>query len=149
MPRKVLIITGSKNDRPRLDQALALFDKLGIPYSLNVFSCHRNLRELTNFLKRVRPQEFGAAMGVARSAANLPAVMAGYLKNKFIPVVGVGLSDKKLNGIDSLLSVNTIPKGTPLLNTGIDKIGLYNAALAIAVILSEDDKRLKDRLSKL
>lgn len=148
MKHQLLIITGSKHDLPRLSEVINVLKTLKISYDVRVVSCHRNLRQLTKLLNNLQPLDYEIILAVARSVANLPAVIAGYLKSKIIPVIGVGLSDKKFNGIDSLLSINTIPKGVPLLNTGLDEIGLYNACLAIAMLLSQKNVLLKKRLIK-
>ncbi len=80
--------------------------------------------------------------------ANLPAIVAGYLKESAVPVIGVGLSGGRMGGADSLLSIATIPRKVPLLNAGIDEVGLYNAALVSLNILAMKDKNLAKKISK-
>jgi len=145
---KLLIIVGSKNDVPHLSEAIKILRILKIKPIVSVVSCHRNLPELVKVLDQDKlvKENIKVIIAVARSVSNLPAIIAGYLKKTSISVIGVGLSDKNLNGIDSLLSVNTIPKGVALLNTGINEVGIYNAVIASAKIISMLDKGVAKRL---
>ncbi len=147
-PSKISIIVGSKSDLVYLSEAVKIFKILKIKYSISVISCHRNLRDLINALdrKKLVKENVKIIIALARSVANLPAIIAGYLNGSTISVIGVGISDKNLNAKDSLLSVNTIPRGVALLNTGINEIGVYNAVLASAKILSMLDNDLEKRL---
>ncbi len=137
----ILIIVGSKNDIPYLSEAVKVLNSLEIKFIVSVVSCHRNLPELVRILDldKLKKENIKVIIAVARSVSNLPAIVAGYLNKSSISVIGVGLSDKNLNGIDSLLSVNTVPKGVALLNTGINEIGIYNAIISSAKILSAAD----------
>lgn len=146
MYKKILIITGSKNDFPHLSEMVNIFRQLEIDFFVRTISCHRNLKELVLYLDQINEEEIGVIIGVSHSVSNLPAIIAGYIKNKTIPVIGVGLGDTKLNGLDSLLSVNSIPKNVPLLNTGIGQVGLYNAVISAARILAMNNNELKNRL---
>jgi len=146
----IRIIIGSKNDRRYLKEAEEIFKSLGVTYKVHVYSCHRNLKKLVDFLDTIRSgvNKTEIIVAVANSVANLPAVIAGYLKESGVPVVGVGLSGKRLSGIDSLLSVATIPRRVPLVNAGIDEVGMYNAALACLNFLAMKDKNLAKKLPK-
>jgi phosphoribosylcarboxyaminoimidazole (NCAIR) mutase len=66
----------------------------------------------------------------------MPAIVAGYLKDSKTVVIGVGLNDKGMNGIDSLLSINTIPKGVPMANTGLGNVGMHNAGMLVAKLFN-------------
>lgn len=144
----IRIIIGSKNDEKHLDELKKIFKMFCINYRIHVFSCHRNLKELTIFLDKIRSGDEKAEViiAVANSVANLPAIIAGYLKKSAIPVIGVGLSGQRINGIDSLLSIATIPRRVPLLNTGIDEVGIYNATLACLNLLAINDKSLVKKI---
>lgn len=143
----VRIIIGSKNDKQYLNEIEEIFNSLDVPYMIQVNSCHRNLRGLIKLLNSIRSgkKKTDVIIALANSAANLPAVIAGYLKISAIPVIGVGLSGKRIGGADSLLSIATIPRNVPLLNTGIDEVGMYNAALACLNLLAMRDKNLAKR----
>lgn len=146
----IRIIIGSKNDQKSLNELKKIFKSFRIDFRIHVFSCHRSLKELMVFLDKIRSGDEKAEVIItmANSAANLPAIIAGYLKESAIPVIGVGLSGRRMKGIDSLLSVAAIPRRVPLLNTGIDEIGVYNAALACLNILAMKDKNLAKKIAK-
>lgn len=145
MRNKILILAGSKSDLPKLRTLFRLFRVFGLKSSIEVISSHRNLKKLVSFLSTAS-DEYSVIIAVARSVSNLPAIVAGYLKNTPVTVIGVGLSNGGLKGVDSLLSVNTIPKGVPLLHTGIDQVGLYNAGLSAIRILARNDEKLLRKL---
>lgn len=144
----IRFIIGSKNDQPHLAVAEDIFNSLGVVYKVHVYSCHRNAKQLLNFLDTVRSgkNKTDLIIAVANSVANLPAIIARYIKDAAIPVIGVGLSGKRLGGADSLLAIATIPKRVPLLNTGIDEVGMYNAALASLNLLAMKDKSLAKKI---
>ncbi len=129
---------------PKLAEMKKLFKQFGIGYTVEIISSHRNLGKLIKFLDKAK-NKYHVIIGVATSVANLPAIIAGYVKNAPIVVIGVGISKKNLGGIDSLLSVNSIPKGIPILNSGIDEAGLINAGLTAIKILSLIDVGLQKR----
>lgn len=133
--KKILMITGSKSDFRYLRELVGLLRRAGVGYDVQAISCHRNLAELVKFLSGDNLKQVEVIVAVARSVANLPAIVAGYTKRMPVVVIGVGLPGSNLAGMDSLLAVNTIPKGVPLLNTGIGEVGLYNAGLAALKIL--------------
>jgi|GEM_PF-5091309 len=148
MREEILIIAGSKNDLPKLKELRSLFSKFKIEYSITIISSHRNLAALVKFLSQL-PAKYTVIIGIATSVSNLPAIIGGYLKTTPITVMGVGISKTNLKGVDSLLSINSIPKGVPILNTGIDQTGLYNAGLAAIKILSRNDKGLQLKLKQI
>jgi 5-(carboxyamino)imidazole ribonucleotide mutase len=134
---KLLILIGSKSDRPMLAGLEEILAGAGVVYDVEVASCHRDLDRLHQLLGEVRAgSEYGAIIAVANSVANMPAIAAAYLKDTAVVVVGVGLDDKGMHGIDSLLSINTIPKGVPLVTTGIGQVGLHNAGLFVVKLLT-------------
>lgn len=146
----IRIIIGSKNDQQYLREAEEIFKALIVPYKIHVYSCHRNLKELIVFLDTIRSgkNKTDAIIAIANSVANLPAIIAGYLKDTAMPVIGVGLSGKRIGGIDSFLSIATIPRRVPLLNTGIDEVGIYNSALACVNLLAIKDEKLAKKIVK-
>jgi len=127
----VTVIIGSENDKPLLEPMEEKLKELKIDYSINVYSAHRNLPELLEFLKVNKTKVYITAAGLA---AALPGVVASQV-NK--PVIGVPLSVGELKGIDALLSILQMPKGVPLATMGIGKQGLINAALFAARILGK------------
>jgi 5-(carboxyamino)imidazole ribonucleotide mutase len=135
--KKVLFVVGSKNDIPLLLESKKLFKKEKIDFDIKVISCHRNIKSLVEELdlKKIEKENIGVILSIAHSVANLPAIIAGYLKESSIQVIGIGYPKTDLDKLASLLSVVSIPKGVPLLNAGIGDVGLYNATLCCVKIL--------------
>jgi 5-(carboxyamino)imidazole ribonucleotide mutase len=127
----VTVIIGSQNDKALLEPMEEKLKELNITYSLHVFSAHRNLVELMEFLKTNKTKIYIALAGLA---AALPGVVASQVKE---PVIGVPLCVGELKGIDALLSILQMPKGVPLATMGIGKQGLINAALFAGRILGK------------
>jgi 5-(carboxyamino)imidazole ribonucleotide mutase len=139
---KLLIVTASRSDFEHLYELKKLLRSNGVRYDLSTISCHRDIDKFPNFVEEVLKKDYSVIIAVANSVSNLPAILGGALKDKGISVIGVGLGDKGLSGMDSLLSINTIPKGVPMANTGIGEVGLYNAGLcAIELIKNHDQRR--------
>lgn len=132
---KVLILIGSQSDTKLLSGIEEIFRESKITYDIEVASCHRDLDKLYSLLNEIKDGRYHSVIAVANSVSNMPAIAASYLKQSKTVVVGVGLDDKGMSGIDSLLSINTIPKGVPLVTTGIGETGLYNAGLFVAKLL--------------
>ena len=129
--KKALIIIGSQSDAPLLVDIEKILQEASISYDIEVASCHRDLDKLYKLLNEIKDDKYLAIIAIANSVSNMPAIVASYLKHSKTVVVGVGLDDKGMNGIDSLLSINTIPKGVPLVNTGVGRVGLYNAGIFV------------------
>lgn len=128
---QILIVAGSKNDIGRLSEVEKIFRKNKIKYKIEVISAHRNIKDLVKKLepKLLAKNKISVILAVAHSVSNLPAIIAGHLKDTPVSVVGVGLTKTDADTLESLFSVISIPKGIPLVNTGINEVGLYNAAL--------------------
>ncbi|HSX01444.1 MAG TPA: AIR carboxylase family protein [Candidatus Saccharimonas sp.] len=129
---RLLIIVGSQSDIPLLKDLEQQLTKAKITYDIEIASCHRDLDTLYQLLTTIKDGRYRAVVAVANAVSNMPAIVASYLKDTATVVVGVGLSDKGMNGIDSLLAINTIPKGVPLVTTGLGATGLHNAGLFVA-----------------
>lgn len=92
--KRLLIVVGSKNDIPHLKAVKVILAKAKVPFSVEIISAHRNVKKLVSGLAptRLARRKIGCVLAVAHSVANLPAVVAGYLKDAPMPVVGVGLA---------------------------------------------------------
>ncbi|AEX84822.1 phosphoribosylcarboxyaminoimidazole (NCAIR) mutase [Marinitoga piezophila KA3] len=134
---KVLIIAGSKSDETFVKQALDLFDEWGIEHEFKIYSAHRNLKELTEFLSTLS-SEFKVIIAVAGLAAALPGVVASLTT---LPVIGVPNAVGPLNGVDALLSIVQMPKGVPVGTMGIGNHGMKNAAYFAKRILDLEGKK--------
>ncbi len=128
---EVTIIIGSENDTPLMEPLKETLDNLKIKYSLKVYSAHRNLIELIEFLKTNKTKVYITAAGLA---AALPGVVSSQVKE---PVIGVPLAVGELNGIDALLAILQMPKGVPVATMGIGRQGLINAGLLAGRILEK------------
>ncbi len=123
--KELVIIAGSKNDESFIQPALDLAKELGIETEFKVYSAHRNLEELIEYLEQVENNaKTKAIVAVAGLAAALPGVVAAKVK---LPVIGVPCDVGPLNGIDALLSMVQMPKGVPVATMAIGKAGMLNA----------------------
>ncbi len=123
--KDVVIIAGSESDREFVEPALKLADELSIEAEFKVYSAHRNLEELIEYLEEVeKAGKTKVIIAVAGLAAALPGVVAAKVK---IPVIGVPRDTGPLNGIDALLSIAQMPKGVPVATMAIGKHGMLNA----------------------
>lgn len=145
----ILIVCGGESDLVYLAEIKKLFVDLGISFQIDIISCHRNLNELVEYFcsEEIKMHGPKVIIALANSVSNLPAVIAGLLKETLIQIIGVGIS-KNLNGLDSLVSVNTIPKGVPVVNTGIGEVGVYNAGIVAARVIAKDNETVREALSK-
>lgn len=121
--KDVCIIVGSESDREQLKPAFDLLDDKKMSYDFVVYSAHRNLPELTEFLKN-EEQNYKVFITAAGLSAALPGVVAAMVKK---PVLGIPLVSGSLSGIDALLSILQLPKGIPCATMGIGKQGVLNA----------------------
>jgi len=123
--KELVIIAGSDSDKSFIEPALKLAAELGIETEFAVFSAHRNLEELLEYLNRVESSEkTKVIIAVAGLAAALPGVVAAKVK---LPVIGVPRDTGPLNGIDALLSIAQMPKGVPVATMAIGSHGMLNA----------------------
>ena len=141
MKTKVLFILGSPRDVEFTEPAIQLFEKNKIPFELKIFSAHRHLEELIDYLKKIEGIE--VIIAVAGLSAALPGIISSLTK---IPVIGVPRDVGPLNGVDALLSMVQMPRGVPVGTMGIGKTGVINASLFAMRILSLKDKGIKEYL---
>lgn len=135
---RVLLLIGSDSDKPLLHDLQQLLVNAGIVHDTKVASCHRSLDALHRILRQLKHEPaYRVVIALANTAANMPAIVAGYLKDSPVVVIGVGRGDSGMNGIDSLLALNTIPAGVPLATTGIGNVGLINTGLLAIKLLRQ------------
>ena len=135
---KVAVIMGSASDWDVMSPACVTLEEFGIPYEKKVLSAHRNPGPLADYVRAARGNGFIAGAG---GAAHLPGVIAALTT---LPVIGVPVRSKALNGLDSLLSIVQMPSGIPVATMAID--GSRNAALYAVAILALQDQGLRDKL---
>ncbi len=132
---------GSDSDLPVVEKALAVLDEYGVPYEVHVFSAHRTPEQARDFSASARKNGFGAILAAAGMAAHLAGAIAA---NTTLPVIGIPVRSKYLDGMDALLSTVQMPTGIPVATVAID--GAANAALLSVEILAVEDAVLADKL---
>jgi 5-(carboxyamino)imidazole ribonucleotide mutase len=133
---RVGVVMGSNSDWDTLRAATALLEQFGVPFEARVVSAHRTPDLLFTYAEQARARGLRAIIAGAGGAAHLPGMLAA---KTTVPVLGVPVQSKALNGMDSLLSIVQMPKGVPVATFAIGEAGAANAALfAIALLAGED-----------
>ena len=132
---------GSVSDYEVMADAVAMLEQLGIDYEKRVVSAHRTPDLMYEYAKSAKTRGIGVIIAGAGGAAHLPGMVAVITT---LPVVGVPVKSRALNGLDSLLSIVQMPGGVPVATTAIN--GAKNAALIAASILALQDEALAGRL---
>ncbi|MBS82831.1 MAG: 5-(carboxyamino)imidazole ribonucleotide mutase [Gammaproteobacteria bacterium] len=141
--KRVAIIMGSKSDWPTMNHAAKTLDKLKIKYDCKVVSAHRTPDLLYKFASLAEEKGIEVIIAGAGGSAHLPGMTAS---KTHIPVIGVPIKTKNLEGMDSLLSIVQMPAGIPVGTVAIGKSGAINAALLAASILSNKYPEIKNQL---
>jgi 5-(carboxyamino)imidazole ribonucleotide mutase len=126
------VIMGSKSDWETMKHAVETLEQLEIPYETRVVSAHRTPDLLFDYAKTARSRGLEVIIAGAGGAAHLPGMCASQTS---LPVLGVPVQSKALNGLDSLLSIVQMPAGIPVATLAIGRAGAINAALLAASIL--------------
>lgn len=134
---------GSASDYPVMEPACTTLEEFGVEYEKKVLSAHRNPGPLADYVKSARDRGVDVIIAGAGGAAHLPGVIAAYTT---MPVIGVPVKSKALNGLDSLLSIVQMPSGIPVATMAID--GARNAALYAVSILALKDSALSSKLEE-
>ncbi|MEO6186294.1 MAG: 5-(carboxyamino)imidazole ribonucleotide mutase [Steroidobacteraceae bacterium] len=138
------IIMGSRSDWETLQPAAQLLEQLGVPHEVQVVSAHRTPDLLFEYAERAEGRGLAAIIAGAGGAAHLPGMTAAKTR---IPVLGVPVQSKALNGMDSLLSIVQMPKGVPVATFAIGAAGAANAALFAAAIVALHDPEVATALT--
>ena len=137
------IIMGSRSDWEVMRHAASLLEELGVAHDAKVVSAHRTPQRLYDYATGARKRGLKVIIAGAGGAAHLPGMAAAMTS---LPVLGVPVESKALNGLDSLLSIVQMPGGVPVATLAIGKAGAINAALLAASILALSDEALAGRL---
>jgi 5-(carboxyamino)imidazole ribonucleotide mutase len=137
------IIMGSSSDWETMQGAAEMLDALGIAHEVRVVSAHRTPDLLFEYAATARERGLKAIIAGAGGAAHLPGMTAAKTS---LPVLGVPIQSKMLNGIDSLLSIAQMPGGVPVATFAIGAAGAKNAALFAAAILANDHAGIRTAL---
>ena len=142
---RVAIIMGSRSDWPTLKGAAESLEALGVTFEAKVISAHRTPQRLYAFATSAKADGFKVIIAGAGGAAHLPGMTASMTQ---LPVLGVPVQSKTLNGLDSLLSIVQMPAGVPVATLAIGEAGARNAGLLAAQILALSDDALAERLAE-
>ena len=137
------IIMGSQSDWTTMKEAAAVLDELDVAYETRVVSAHRTPDRLWDYGRSAVDRGLRVIIAGAGGAAHLPGMMASKTR---VPVIGVPVQTRALNGVDSLYSIVQMPKGYPVATMAIGAAGAANAGLMAAAILALDDAALAQRL---
>jgi len=137
------VIMGSKSDWEYMKEAVDVLKSFGVGYEVKVVSAHRTPEFMVEYAKTARSRGIEVIIAGAGGAAHLPGMTASLTT---LPVIGVPIPSKNLNGLDSLLSIVQMPYGVPVATVAIG--GAKNAALLAIRILSIKYKDLEEKLNK-
>lgn len=139
--KKVAVIMGSDSDLPVVEKAMDTLKAYGIPFEVHVYSAHRTPEQVRDFVSGAADNGFGVIIAAAGMAAHLAGAVAA---NTVLPVIGIPVSAKKLDGLDALLATVQMPSGIPVATVAID--GAKNAAILAAQIIAVSDAQLSEKL---
>ncbi|WP_449285042.1 5-(carboxyamino)imidazole ribonucleotide mutase [Marinobacter sp. PE14] len=134
------LIMGSKSDWPTMEHAATMLEKLGVAYETKVVSAHRTPDLLFDYAKSAADRGLKVIIAGAGGAAHLPGMVASQTA---LPVLGVPVQSKALNGLDSLLSIVQMPGGIAVGTLAIGKAGATNAGLLAAQIIGTSDDSVR------
>lgn len=134
---------GSKSDWETLAAAQSILRELGIAAEYRVVSAHRMPEEMAEYGRTARSRGLRAIIAGAGGAAHLPGMLAAFTS---VPVLGVPVQSKALNGLDSLLSIVQMPAGVPVATFAIGVAGARNAALFAAALLAREFPKIESAL---
>lgn len=137
----VSIIMGSDSDLPVMKQAAEILEELGVSYECTIISAHRTPERMVEFGKTAEDRGIQVIIAGAGGAAHLPGVAASLTH---LPVIGVPIQTKSLQGIDSLYSIVQMPSGIPVATVAIN--GAKNAGILAAQIIALQHQGVKDKL---
>ncbi|WP_037582162.1 5-(carboxyamino)imidazole ribonucleotide mutase [Sporolactobacillus terrae] len=137
------VIMGSSSDWETMKNACDILDAMDIPYEKKVISAHRTPDLMFEYAASARERGLKVIIAGAGGAAHLPGMTAA---KTTLPVIGVPVKSRALNGMDSLMSIVQMPAGIPVATVAIGDSGAKNAGLLAAQILSAFDENLKNRL---
>ncbi len=138
------LIMGSQSDWDTLRHAGDMLEKLAVPHETRIISAHRTPDRLADYARSAAGRGLRVIIAGAGGAAHLPGMCAAWT---ILPVLGIPVESKALNGMDSLLSIVQMPAGIPVGTLAIGRAGAINAALLAAAILAATDPALADRLA--
>jgi len=146
MKKEVLIIMGSKSDKPVISSAEGILKRFNVPYDIIVSSAHRNPEQTRKIASEAVKKGYKVIIAGAGYAAHLAGVIAS---ETVLPVIGVPIASSPLGGLDALYSTVQMPSGVPVASMGIGKSGAKNAAIFAIEILSLDNKTYRKKIEEM
>ena len=140
---RVGVIMGSDSDWDTMSRAADVLEQFGIAHEARVVSAHRSPDWMVEYANTAEDRGLEAIIAGAGGAAHLPGMVAGHT---ILPVVGVPITSRSLNGMDSLLSIVQMPGGVPVATMAIGEAGATNAGLFVAAMLARRDGELAQAL---
>ena len=137
------IVMGSQSDWPTMQRAAEVLDELGVAHEVKIISAHRTPDRMFTYAEAAVGRGLRVIIAGAGGAAHLPGMLASKTR---LPVLGVPVQSRALNGLDSLLSIVQMPAGVPVGTLAIGEAGAANAALLAAAIIATTDPDLAARL---
>ena len=138
---KVGIVMGSDSDMKVMGKVADMLEKFGIDYEMTIISAHREPDVFYEYAKSAEAKDFKVIIAGAGMAAHLPGMCAAIFP---MPVIGIPMSGKNLEGVDALYSIVQMPPGIPVATVAIN--GALNAGILAAKIIATNDEALADRL---
>ncbi len=135
------IIMGSDSDLPVMQDAASMLEEFEIPYELTIVSAHRTPNRMVEYAKKAEEQNLKVIIAGAGGSAHLPGMIAALSP---LPVIGVPVKTKNLDGLDSLLSIVQMPPGIPVATVAIN--GAKNAGILAAKIIGTTDKAVLQKV---
>ncbi|MCB0506932.1 MAG: 5-(carboxyamino)imidazole ribonucleotide mutase [Chitinophagales bacterium] len=139
--KKVAIVMGSDSDSPVMRDAAKVLTDFGIEFEYTIVSAHRTPGRMYDFARTAHEQDFAVIIAGAGGAAHLPGMIAALSP---LPVIGVPVQSKSLNGLDSLLSIVQMPGGVPVATVAIN--GAKNAGILAAQIIASHNNELQKKV---
>lgn len=145
MSVQVAVIMGSKSDWDTMEHACVVLEELGVSYEKKVVSAHRTPDLMFSYAEEAAGRGIRVIIAGAGGAAHLPGMVAA---KTLLPVIGVPVQTKALNGLDSLLSIVQMPGGIPVATVAIGKAGAVNAGLLAAQMIGAFDPEVQRRVQE-
>lgn len=139
---QVGILMGSDSDLEVVSEAAKILEDLGISYEISIFSTHRAPQETASYAKGAKAKGIKVLIAAAGGAAALPGSLASLT---ILPVVGIPIKSKSMEGLDSLLSIVQMPPGVPVATVGVNSA--KNAGILAAEIIGLSDQKVAQRLA--
>ena len=143
-PIQIGVVMGSSSDWDTMQHAVAILQQFGIAFEAQVVSAHRMPDDMFRYAETAAERGLKAIIAGAGGAAHLPGMIAAKTP---VPVLGVPVASRHLQGVDSLHSIVQMPKGVPVATFAIGAAGAANAALFAVALLANEDAALRERLN--